>query len=76
MTRADILREYTVADSRITSPGKFEAEHLYMPVFYQAYLEGFADEVGQGVLPVGPMARLRPVPPVQPPAPAHADILF
>ena len=43
MTRADIERDYTVADGRITSPGKFEGEQVFAPYFWDVYLNGLAD---------------------------------
>lgn len=44
MNRQEILANYTV-DKRgiILSPGKFEGEMLYVPFFWNAFLEGFAD---------------------------------
>jgi hypothetical protein len=45
MTRAQIELDYTVDDhGRINSPGKFEGEMVYMPYFWDAYLDGFADD--------------------------------
>ena len=45
MTRRDIESSYTVdANGIIRSPGKFEGEPVYVPYFWDAYLEGFADE--------------------------------
>ena len=43
MTRADIERDYAVVDGIITSPGKFESEAIYVPYFWDAYLNGGAD---------------------------------
>lgn len=44
MKRDEILREYKVSKGgRIESPGKFEGEMLYVPAFWEAGLEGFAD---------------------------------
>lgn len=44
MTRAEIEQQYKVVDGRIQSPGKFEGEPLYVPYFWDAYLDGWADE--------------------------------
>lgn len=44
MTRAEICAEYKVEDGRIVSPGKFEGSPIYAPHFYQAYLDGLADD--------------------------------
>ncbi len=44
MTRKEVLEEYKVVDGRIQSPGKFEGEMLYVPAYWAAGLEGFADE--------------------------------
>lgn len=44
MTRAEIIRDYDVdADGVIRSPGKFEGEMLYVPFYWDAYLNGCAD---------------------------------
>ena len=44
MKRAEVLKDYRV-DERgvIRSPGKFEGEMLYVPHFWEAYLDGGAD---------------------------------
>lgn len=44
MTRQDILNEFTVENGIIRNPGKFEFEPIYAPYFYDAYLNGMADE--------------------------------
>jgi hypothetical protein len=45
MTRKQIIKEYKVdAQGIILSPGKFENEPLYVPYFWDAYLNGMADE--------------------------------
>jgi len=45
MTRQTILEDYKVSDDGIIqSLGKFEGEMLYVPYFYDAALNGFADE--------------------------------
>jgi hypothetical protein len=44
MTRRDILDQYKVDDRGIIrSPGKFEGEMLYVPYFWDAFLNGCAD---------------------------------
>jgi hypothetical protein len=44
MSRKEILDTYKVVDGRIQSPGKFEGEMLYVPSYWDAGLEGLADE--------------------------------
>ena len=45
MTRADIIAEYDVdTHGTIRSPGKFEGEPVYAPYFYDALMNGFADD--------------------------------
>ena len=43
MTRHEIETEYRTAAGRIVSPGMFEGEHIYVPYFWEAYLNGCAD---------------------------------
>jgi hypothetical protein len=43
MTRAEFEKDYTVENGRITSPGKFEGQMIYVPYFWDAYLNGMAD---------------------------------
>lgn len=44
MTRQDITREYNVdANGIIRTPGMFEAEMLYVPYYWDAYMNGCAD---------------------------------
>ena len=43
MTREEILAYYDVSRGIIRSPGKFEGEPIYVPYFWDAFLEGFAD---------------------------------
>jgi hypothetical protein len=51
MFRDDVLRNYRVdGEGIIRSPGKFEAESVYVPYFWNKYLNGFADEDEGGVL--------------------------
>jgi hypothetical protein len=50
MTRKDIEAEYDVLDGTINSPGKFEGEATYVPYFWDAYLNGGADEDDSDVL--------------------------
>lgn len=36
--------DFTTTESgRITTPGKFEGEMIYVPYFWEAYLDGMAD---------------------------------
>lgn len=51
MTRGDIIATYNV-DERgiIRSPGKFEGEQVFAPYFWEAYLDGGADEDDGNVL--------------------------
>lgn len=45
MTRAEILEQYEVdANGTIQSPGKFESEMLYVPAYWDHYLNGCADD--------------------------------
>ena len=50
MTRKEIEDTYTVVDGIIRSPGKFEGEAVYVPYFWDAYLNGFVDEDDGNVL--------------------------
>lgn len=43
MSRDEVLKDYEVKDGRIVSPGKFEGEPVFAPVFWQMGLEGFSD---------------------------------
>jgi len=44
MTRDEITNEYNVDENGIIrSPGKFEGEMVYAPYFWDAYLNGMAD---------------------------------
>ncbi len=45
----ETLESYDVRDGIIRSPGKFEGEPMYAPYFYDALLNGFADEDEDGV---------------------------
>ena len=51
MKRSDIIRDYQV-DNRgiIRSPGKFEGEMLYVPHFWDVFLDGLADRDNGRVL--------------------------
>lgn len=51
MNRQQIEAEYSVDEHGIIrSPGKFEGEMLYVPYFWDAYLNGFADRDNGRVL--------------------------
>jgi hypothetical protein len=43
MTRQQIETDYTVRNGRICTPGMFEGEAIYVPHFWEAYLDGCAD---------------------------------
>jgi len=43
MTRHEIESAYHVVSGRIVSPGMFEGEMVYVPHYWDAYLNGFAD---------------------------------
>jgi len=44
MTRQLVLNTYDVdSHGRITNPGMFKGEGLYVPHFWEVYLDGFAD---------------------------------
>lgn len=42
--REEIEKQYSVRDGRISSPGKFEGEMVYVPYFWGHGLEGLADK--------------------------------
>jgi len=45
MTRQEVLSQYKVDDHGIIrDPGKFEGEQLYVPYFWDAFMNGGADE--------------------------------
>lgn len=51
MTREEILKEYDVNQHGIIkTPGKFEGEMLYVPYFWDAYLNGMADSDEEEIL--------------------------
>ncbi len=50
MTRKDILAEYEVEHGTIRTPGKFQGEALYVPYFWDAFLNGCADRDNGQVL--------------------------
>jgi hypothetical protein len=44
MNRKGILEAYDVSErGTITNPGQFEGEMLYVPYFWESFLDGFAD---------------------------------
>lgn len=43
MTRKELEEQFDVVDGRITNPGKFEGEAVYVPHFWDAFLNGEAD---------------------------------
>jgi hypothetical protein len=42
--RRSVERDYDSDSGRITSPGKFEGEPLYVPALWQLAMEGFQDD--------------------------------
>lgn len=44
MNRDDVERQYRVEGGYIVSPGKFEAEPVWVPAFWEHALEGFASD--------------------------------
>lgn len=46
----DSYRTHPGSGGVIASPGKFEGEMIYVPYFWQMYLEGGADDEVNGVL--------------------------
>jgi hypothetical protein len=49
MTRQETIDAYgePSAGGTIQRPGKFEGEMIYLPTFYDRYLEGFCDDDGK-----------------------------
>lgn len=43
VTRAEIEKEYRVDNGIIRTPGMFEGERVYIPYFWDAFLNGMAD---------------------------------
>ena len=43
MTRHQIELDYRIENGRIRSPGKFEGEAVYIPYYWDEYLNGCAD---------------------------------
>ena len=50
MTRQDIEKDYRVENGVIRTPGKFEGEAVYVPYFWEAFLNGMADRDNGRVL--------------------------
>lgn len=50
MTRQEIELRYKVENGIIRSPGQFEGEAIYVPHFWEIYLNGFADRDNGDVL--------------------------
>jgi hypothetical protein len=44
ITRSEIEATYQVGNGRITSPGKFEGQPIWVPYFWDKALEGWADD--------------------------------
>ena len=43
VTRAEVLKHFEVEKGRITTPGRFEGERLYIPYFWERALDGWQD---------------------------------
>lgn len=44
MTRAEVMKHYrTDAHGRIISPGAFEGEMIYLPHYWEAFMDGMVD---------------------------------
>jgi hypothetical protein len=52
MTRAQIEESFSIENGRITSPGKFEGQRLYVPYFWGKVLEGWQDDEDEDGTPV------------------------
>jgi len=50
MNRQQIEKDYNVVQGIIRSPGKFEGEAIYVPYFWDAFLNGGADRDNGSVL--------------------------
>lgn len=50
MTRKEILAAYETENGIIRSPGQFEGEAIYVPYFWEAYLNGMADRYDGEIL--------------------------
>jgi|SRR4051812_12933393 hypothetical protein len=60
-TRNQVMSEYTVTDGIIRDPGKFEAEPVYAPVYYDALLDGCGEDLAFMEDGCGEYAALVPV---------------
>ncbi len=52
MNRQAVEEAYTIENGRITSPGKFEGQKLYVPYFWGKVLEGWQDDEDEDGTPV------------------------
>lgn len=43
MTREEVLKEFVLSGERITSPGKYEGQLIFIPYFWEKGLDGWAD---------------------------------
>ena len=50
MTRQEIESQYNIVNGVIRSPGCFEGEMIYVPHFWEIFLNGFADRDNGNVL--------------------------
>lgn len=61
LSREQIQEDYRVVSGRVTRPGKFEGEMLYVPYFWEAVLDGFGSdsEDDEGVVEISVTAEDR-----------------
>jgi hypothetical protein len=52
VNRAAVEEAYEIERGRITSPGKFEGQKLYVPYFWSKVLEGWQDDEDADGTPV------------------------
>lgn len=44
MTRTEIESTYRIINGRIQTPGQFEGEAIYLPYYWDIFMEGGADD--------------------------------
>lgn len=44
MRRQDVINTYTIENGRITTPGRFEGEPIFLPALWELAMEGLADD--------------------------------
>jgi len=50
VTRVSVEQDYEVKDGRITSPGKYEGEPVWVPAYWDAAMCGCADDEENGAV--------------------------